>query len=57
MIYLFMKLAGPKAAITPQNQDFDASALDPMKPTRSKGSKHAQKSRFCCLRRRPHETR
>jgi hypothetical protein len=26
--------------------DFDASAIDPMKPTRTKGSNHAQKSSF-----------
>jgi hypothetical protein len=25
-----------------KNQDFDASAIDPMKPTKTKGSKHAQ---------------
>jgi len=24
------------------NQDFDASAIDPMKPTKTKGSNHAQ---------------
>ena len=46
-----------KAAINPRNQDFAASAEDPMNLARSKGSKHAQKSRFCCLRRRPRETR
>jgi hypothetical protein len=28
------------------NQDFDASALDPMNLTKIKGSNHAQKSRF-----------
>ena len=46
----------PKAADTPQKQDFAASAEDPMKPTRPKGSNLASEARFCCLRQRPNET-
>ena len=42
-----------KAAITPRNQEFAASAVDPKKPASVKGSKHPNKSRSCCLRRRP----
>ena len=49
MIYLFMKLSEPEAAITPQNLDFDASALDPMKHAETKGSNHSSDSRICCL--------
>jgi len=33
-----------------RNQDFAATAKDPMKLAKVKGSKHAQKSRFCCHR-------
>jgi hypothetical protein len=36
-----MKLSRPKAAITPQNQEFAASAIEPMKLTKHKGSNHA----------------
>ena len=39
-----------KAANTPRKQGFAASAEDPMKPTKPKGSKHASEARFCCLR-------
>ena len=49
MIYLFMKLSEPEAAITPQNQVFAASALDPMKHAETKGSNHSSDSRICCL--------
>ena len=45
-----------KAADTPQKQDFAASAEDPMKHTKLKGSRHASEAGFCCLRRRPDET-
>ena len=41
----------------PQKQDFAASAEDPMKLTKIKGSKHASEAEFCCLRQRPDETR
>ena len=47
----------PKAAILSHKQDFAASAEDPMKLTKVKGSKLASEARFCCLRRRPEETR
>jgi hypothetical protein len=40
----------------PQNQEFAASAEDPMKPAKIKGSKHASEAGFCCLCRRPEET-
>ena len=50
-------LPSPKAADTPRKQDFAASAKDPMKPTKVKGSRHASEAGFCCLRRRPDETR
>ena len=46
-----------KAANTPWNQEFAASAIDPMKPIRSKGSKHVLRSRICCLRHWLDETR
>jgi hypothetical protein len=46
----------PKAAKVPQKQDFAATAEDSMKLAKTKGSKHTQKSRFCCHRHRPHET-
>ena len=46
----------PKAADSPHKQDFAASAEDPMKPTKTKGSKLASEARFCCFRRRPYET-
>ena len=39
-----------------KNQDFAASAFDPVKPTRTKGSNFVSKSRFCCFRLRPDET-
>ena len=41
---------GSKAAYMPRNQEFAASAIDLMKPAKSKGSKHALESRICCLR-------
>ena len=47
----------PKAAILSHKQDFAASAEDPMKLTKVKGSKLASEARFCCLRRKPNETR
>ena len=47
---------GPKAAITPQKQDFAASARGPLKPTRREGSNHASEAGFCCLRQRSLET-
>ena len=46
-----------KAANTPRKQDFAASAEDPMKPTKPKGSNHTSEARFCCHCRRPDETR
>ncbi len=46
-----------KAAIIPRNQDFAASDFDPKKHAPVKGSNHPMKSRFCCLRHRPEETR
>ena len=49
--------SGSKAAITPRNQEFAASAVDPKKPASVKGSNHPKKSRICCLCRRPEETR
>ncbi len=45
-----------KAADTPQRQDFAASAEDPKKLTKVKGSNHASEAGFCCLCRRPEET-
>ena len=48
---------GSKAAYMPRNQEFAASAIDSMKPAKSKGSKHALGSGICCLRRWPDETR
>ena len=48
---------GSKAAITPRNQEFAASAVDPKKHVLVKGSKHLKKSRICCHRCRPEETR
>ena len=41
----------PKAATMLQNQDFAASAKDPMKLPKTKGSNHSTESRFCCHRR------
>ena len=41
---------GSKAAYMPRNQEFAASAIDSMKPAKSKGSKHALGSGICCLR-------
>ena len=32
-----------------RRQDFAASAIDPMKPTKVKGSNHASEAGFCCL--------
>ena len=46
-----------KAATTPQRQDFAASAIEPMKLAKVKGSNHASEAGFCCLCRRPEETR
>ena len=48
---------GSKAAIIPRNQEFAATAVDPKKGARVKGSNHPKKSRICCHRRRPEETR
>jgi len=45
----------PKAAIAPWEQDFAASAEDPKKLARLKGSNHTSEAGFCCLRRRPEE--
>jgi hypothetical protein len=50
-------LPSPKAADTPQKQDFAASAEAPMKLAKSKGSNLASEAEFCCLRRSPDETR
>ena len=50
-------LPGPKAANAPQKQDFAASAEDPKKLTKIKGSNLASEAGFCCFRRRPDETR
>ena len=47
----------PKAAILSRKQDFAASVEDPKKLTKPKGSNHASEARFCCLCRRPDETR
>ena len=47
----------PKAAYSPKKQDFAASAEDPMKLTKTKGSKLASQARFCCLRLEHDETR
>ena len=47
----------PKAATTPQKQDFAASAEDPKKLARVKGSRRVSGAGFCCHRRRPDETR
>ena len=33
----------------PQKQDFAASAVDPMKLTKSKGSKILNSEKICCL--------
>ena len=52
----FINSPRPKAADTPRNQDFAASAEDPKNGAWVKGSNHPKKSRFCCLRRRPEET-
>ena len=38
-----------KAAITPRNQEFVASAIDLKKRASVKGSNHPKKSRICCL--------
>ena len=46
-----------KAATTPPRQDFAASAEDPKKLAKVKGSNHASEAGFCCFRRRPEETR
>ena len=46
-----------KAAITPRNQEFAATAVDPKKRASVKGSNHPKKSRICCHRRRPEEAR
>ena len=46
-----------KAAITPRNQEFAASAVDLKKPASVKGRKSSKKSRICCLRHRPEESR
>ena len=46
-----------KAAIWPWNQEFAASAVDPMKLTKTKGSNQTLESRICCLCRWPDETR
>jgi hypothetical protein len=43
---LFFK--GPKAAILSRKQDFAASAEDPKKLARTKGSKLASEAGFCC---------
>jgi hypothetical protein len=40
---------GSKAAYMPRNQEFAASAIDSMKPAKSKGSKRALESRICCF--------
>jgi len=40
-----------------RKQDFAASAEDPMKLSKVKGSNHASEAGFCCLCRRPEETR
>ena len=45
-----------KAANTPRKQDFAASAEDPMKPAKPKGSNHTSEARFCRHCRRPDET-
>jgi len=45
-----------EAAISPQNQEFAASAEDPMKLARSKGSNIVSEAGICCLCRRPNET-
>ena len=39
---------GPKAAILSRKQDFAASAEDPKKLARTKGSKLASEAGFCC---------
>jgi hypothetical protein len=41
----------------PWDQEFAASAIDPMKLAKSKGSKHSLESRICCHRRRSEEKR
>ena len=46
-----------KAAITPRNQEFAASGVDLKKHASVKGSNHPKKSRICCHRCRPEETR
>ena len=45
----YVNLPGPKAANSSQEQEFAASAVDPMKLTKIKGSNLASKSRICCL--------
>ena len=47
----------PKAADTPRKQDFAASAEDPKKLAKVKGSNRTTEAGFCCLCRRPEETR
>ena len=47
----------PKAADTPRKQDFAASAEDPKKLAKVKGSNRTTEAGFCCLCRRPDETR
>ncbi len=46
-----------KAANTPRNQEFAAPGVDLKKGVSVKSSNHPKKSRICCLRRRPEETR
>ena len=46
-----------KAANIPRNQEYVAFARDPKKHATVKGSKSPEKSRKCCLCRRPEETR
>jgi hypothetical protein len=46
-----------KAANIPRNQEYVAFAGDLQKRATVKGSKYPEKSRKCCLCRRPSETR